>query len=313
MKVKLILLVLVCVASTASAAIWTNSTTDQDWATPNNWDSLSVPGAADSAYLVNSTLPAAQISSNVGTVYGVQIGQGGGDGALEVSTGGSLSASFIMNLGTDTGRSGTYTQTGGTVTTQWLNIGKDGAASTMDISGGSFTATGLNAEVGIGATAAGSALTISGDSSFIWDVQLRANNSSSINVVGSNATITGNRVGTTVNGLVFRTGGILDFEFDAAGISTIDISDTRMNVVAGSTLNIDGSSYTGGIGTFTLVDYAVLKDGNMFTTENISGFGALTATTAYADGVGLTLTVVPEPATMILLGLGGLMLRRKRS
>ena len=120
--------------------------------------------------------------------------------------------------------------------------------------------------------------------------------------------------------------GTFDFVFDTAGVSTItgDLGFSWLSLTKAS-VTVDGSGYTGGADSFTLFD------GNASGNTPEDGAAAFTIAGLGAEGVGWTLditnntnpgpndtivlTVLPEPSSTALLGLGGLamMLRRKRN
>jgi len=83
----------------------------------------------------------------------------------------------------------------------------------------------------------------------------------------------------------------------------IDVLSTLAPPPAGIVLSL---GYTaGGIGTYNIVGsiYGPPLGGAAVVNEQVGGASALP---------GLTITVIPEPMTMVLLGLGGLFLRRRK-
>jgi hypothetical protein len=152
-----------------------------------------------------------------------------------------------------------------------------------------------------------------------------------IQAFGSIVNIYGGSV-TGGNGSTFGGHGIY-----AAGSSTVNVYDGIIKagsrgggygiLVSGttgsSTLNIYGGSIEGGPTDFAVYESIV----NIYGTEFNYGFGPISATEGtiigtFADGKSLNLTFdrpsgaiilnyVPEPATLLLLGLGSLLLRKR--
>lgn len=136
-----------------------------------------------------------------------------------------------------------------------------------------------------------------------------------IRVTGSGATIA---MGQTAN----MNGATFDYIFDSVGVSSLDFESYVQGGTKPGLVSVDGSSYTGGSGEFTLIT-AGGASGLIaeITNTTVSGFSALDYTTAITqdlanDRVYLTVTAVPEPETFALLGgllaLGYVMVRRRR-
>jgi len=136
-------------------------------------------------------------------------------------------------------------------------------------------------------------------------------------VTGSNASISMNQIG--------GGNGTFDFVFDAVGVSGVygNLSFPWLSIGATS-VTVDGSSYTGGAASFTLIngnEHGNTPDASNFTISGLGdeGVGWTLDITNNLGGSGLgndivILNVIPEPSTTILLGLGGLalILRRKK-
>lgn len=221
----------------------------------------------------------------------------GGDANVEVS-GGTLTVNGETKLGNANASStatGNLTVTGGTVALNNLvGVGSDS-------SGRGHVSIGGDAVFSFGG--AGSSMVLrSGDNTFT--------------VNGSAATINGTRL--TGTSLEFNDGNVVSFNFDAAGISAVNlIADIRFG---GSdvTLNVDTNGIANGV--YLLFDFGGYHnpDGTWattFGTENISGLLAGQSANVLYNSDSIQLEVIPEPGTYAAifgaLALLGVMLRRR--
>ncbi|WP_018970834.1 PEP-CTERM sorting domain-containing protein [Rubritalea marina] len=194
-------------------------------------------------------------------------------------------------------------------------------------------------DLGSGNLPFGSIITISGGSTLADTGVFRANHSTlnieALSTLGSGGFHDLN--GGTFN---FTSGAIISashwehkgsnafgFSLDSSGFTTINAGNLAFGnngsgfaTMADATYNVDMASYTGGVGTITLMQFAndAIDDADFqLATLNISNVGAgLNAALAYDDSgaIQLNVTAVPEPASTSLIGLGGFafLLRRRR-
>ena len=272
-----------------AATTWTGGTSD--FATPSNWDNNSPGNAADDGSNNVATInngDSVNLTSNYSATnqYNLKIG---GNSTLNASADFTATGLVIQSTGT-------VSLTGGNFTLPKTSVNNNGsgAKGTLNInSGGVLNITGGN---------------------HIFSERSTVNGI--FRVTGSTSTISLNQIGTA--------NGTFDFIFDSAGISTIN-GDQNFPwfSIAGASLSIDGSAYTGGTQTFDLLSST---DGaGAFTTRglSVSGFNASEYNTAFEQVTEggrrierLVVTAVPEPSSFSLLGLGGLALmmsRRKSS
>jgi len=245
------------------------------WGDPTNWDGFSTPTTDDKAYIPAGL---ACVSSEAGNVAG---GTWVAGGTLDVTSG-------DLTTGVSVADGGTFTVAGGSYTSGWASLGISpssdvfvGSKADMRISGGTVTigATGLNIGIIAGSDAT---LTISGSAATI---QINGNVDGWSGLIGGKSTVL--------------------FEIDAGGISPINsTSYISLNSATVGVSAIGGYVPAGG-------DSFIL--GNSATMVDIANLINLTPewTISVVDK-SLVATYIPEPATLCLLGLGALVLRRKK-
>lgn len=226
---------------------------------------------------------------SISLTKGIILGSGGG--TFDVS-----GASTAVTLGEDLTTSGTggiYTQSGGTVQAASLLYGNSGSG-TFTLSGGTFTTTGDSTFRQAGS------LNLTGGS-------FTADSTSFITLFGSgdqpfDATISGGShdFGDFTLATSFNVLSAIDISLSGNG--TVSAASFTDNTNTGPwAIDADGT-WTGSltIAGFTQADYE-----NWYSNDNLRFEGSSVAPFADVFAVsGATLTLVPEPGTVALLGLG---------
>ncbi len=339
-----LMLSLVSIASGANRT-WTNGNADQKWGTATNWDTV-VPLSADIVYINTATGPvlgtgdtgiggtvnvaAATGTTGALTVSGgrlniydkVQIGVSS-TGSLNMTSGTIDIARYDFSIAAGNGSTGSMTMSDGVI-----HVGRKfyvGGSSVAGSGNASFTMSGGS----IGIVMSGSTIT---PLDFVM-----ANSAAAVctgDMSGGTITITNNfNVAMLGTGTFTMTGGVINIINGKVR--------TNNNASSNGTLNLDGGTvYANGVyirgldplylgqstglinitqGKMVLNDLdgsvKTLVEGYV-TGGGIKGYGFadLSHVLVSWDNVALktTVTAVPEPATITLLGLAGLVLIRRR-
>ena len=307
--------VLLVVCLMASGAFATNSwkVSTGSWGTASNW-SNGVPADTEQVKILGGNVCTLDVAAPSLLANKLTVGTSATMGELDIVSGGSLTSGVEVQVGDASGKIGKVVQTGGTLNLSGgagnskLEVGYKGGPGYYTISGGSIVGAAAISQLLIGPSGSASG----GVGTF--DVQGTGGSISAayLYVACQSATDTYTGNGTLafeINGGVsaINAGSVyIDPMNYAASVATLSVSLTGANPMANILLiNNTGTSAVGGAfdniawgGTVTLggVNYTL-------TNTYIGGSDGL------ANDVAL---IVPEPATIALLGLGLLALRRNK-
>jgi len=190
---------------------------------------------------------------------------GPGNGTLTQSGGIIIVGSDIANSGQSfIGQAGPglFNISGGTFKSRTLSVGQgSGITGTVNQTGGLIDL--LSGPAGAGSMSIG----VLGTG--IYTISNATFNAASLNITNGTVNI---RSGSTLSltaGLILAAPATVNFAFGPAGVSSITAGGVGV-VDASATINVDGSAYTGGAGSFTLFDAASFEGEPTVTLTNFA-------------------------------------------
>jgi hypothetical protein len=328
-----------------NAANWFNATAGTNDATPTSADNAYVRNAASGIY------PIYTAADGTTSVNNLRVSSGNGTGAASFTiTGGRLNSMANTQMRLGSGALGGQDATVSIQGTGFLNhegyvqVGLDNnAQGTVNQSGGTFR-VGRNATVQgvpavslvLGDNGTGT-YNLSGGELLLRSGLLLGSTTTGVghfNVFGAGVANVGHdntsddghwhqRSGSTLSGTVdsgagFTLGAINVFH-DGTTVAAGDTDDSRVTFESGSILDL-GFSGAAQAGTWTLVQFhddTVLTNGGLTldAADQAAGWSfALADTDASGgtDALRVSFAPIPEPASLALLGLGGLALLSRR-
>jgi len=242
-----------CTTLGSHAAITALNGGTQQWATAE-W-TAGVPGPTDTAFLNDNT----EVTVGAGTTalaQGIRMGNNTSATSRLVLADGTLSATFIV-IGDAPNSNAEFVQSGGVLSVQNTKA--------------------LDFEIGNPANAPTDACfanaVFKGGESSLADLRfnLRPFRETKLSVVGSKARINAASLTAEVNATESWTIGVLDFTFDAAGVSSIILSgNLALSEGKQFDLQVDGSAYKGTVKRFLLIDAAAAT--GTFHNIELKGF-----------------------------------------
>ena len=254
--------------------------------TTNGWDGGVMPGSLDVARFNwgNNTVTLDYAAPDINK-FQMGVDESGG---LVVNSGGSLTALGNSKIGNNNVCTGFLTvNAGGTVNANggWLMVaGNSSVTGIVNIDGGVLNSAGhLWAATGAGSTA-------------------------TIDITGGTITV-GGMIGLGTVDAVNPSGGTATLNVNEGGLLTLaNIHGQGTSIHTGSSLNLFGT------GRFEMAgDFLGHWNNTYIPSGLVYGDGlAGNVIASYDSGADLTTVVVPEPVSMLLLGLGGLLIRKRR-
>lgn len=317
-KTFLVMSILVVFCGASLASNWLNTTADNLWTTAGNWDSP--PNPLVSTTIDKSGVDKCILDAAAGTIEVVIGGTAAGELVLTTGADLDLNKSFIVGHSTTgsllllEGNANVYTGRD----SGFLKVGNNaGTSGRVELRDSSIFDQGKRANIG---QSGHGELAIYDSAQYVSPgVMYIANKTGAsglLEMYGSSYLQLGLAlhvgVGAGTTGHFEMAGGIADiqniFIGDGGGAGTVDMTGTAtINIIAADWITVQ---------TDPAAEWAALK-------ARIEGYktAGILATSEAGKMVGISwndagysgvISVVPEPATMLILGLGGVLIRRRK-
>ena len=314
---RMICLAVVLLSATSFGITYRWTKADGGWHVPATWGgatSVAIPKAGDWALVTNSVYV---IADNWKEMDGLSIGKSGVSGEVLVSSGGELTP---LTARVGDGAYGSLAVDGGVFSTSndlfvgyqtavdvvvsngTLNSGRNlyvargysgnyagSSGATLTIHNGSV---GVENLLGMGVSGQASGyITVSGGSLMVTNGLIL--DQGVFTVEGSSASITLAK-NVALAQLDIRANATVKFVFDASGVSEIGFNNKTLELYEGASIEIDGSSFAGGVGTYRLLNAGAFAatGTNRFSNVTITGFDSFASATLEYDDAAADVSLV---------------------
>ena len=317
-----IVMTLVMTQTFATTYYWTNGNSDNDFSVLTNWNtkqdgtgSIATDLAGDALRINISEANQAKLSTTLpDTVADIQVGTlANVTGELLIS-GGTHTLSYAFRVGiSQATATGLVTITDGTINVlnTYTTFG-DTCTSIVHMSGGTFNTDRIT--FGQAATSVSTLHMTGGIITIARTDETPADTSGSLRMgLGNTNLYVGGTAVINMEKLYINEGGLLTLSDNAAIhiTGTTDASPT-FNFTEDAIAGMLGKIAFNG-GSFAVTgDYESLLDSAIGSGNIYTSVAGMSVDAQYAEGF-TSLQLIPEPCTLLLLGLGGLALRRKTS
>jgi hypothetical protein len=297
---------------TFAAITWTNAKANNDFADLGNWGNPATLGGQDCTIGLSGTNKAILSTTLSANPKSIQVdATSPATGELVISGGTNTLTGGTLRVGYSAGKKGALTITGGSLTVMdsYTTIGGNGVAI-MTMSGGTLTAD----RITFGQTTAGTTVNMTGGTINITQKPTSTTSTSGSLRMGAgnpNLYISGTAV-INADKFYINEGGLITMNGGAIYVNgTIDSNPTFNFTEAEISSMLGKVEFNSGLfqitGNYASLFDAAIASGNIYTTVAGKSVDA-----QYADGYTTLTLVVPEPVTLVVLGLGGLLFARRK-